>query len=86
MENAVVKRREFGEALGLPHSSQIKGTSLRELRARRGRSPWRALYQRIGEEHIIVAAVGPEARHDPRGFQRAIAAAQDRINALKHEP
>lgn len=37
MENAIVKLSEPGAQLGYPHSSHVKGTTLRELRPRRGR-------------------------------------------------
>lgn len=83
LENAITKLNEFGEALGYPHTSQVKGTALRELRPRRGRSPWRALYQRIGGDVFVIAAVGAEALHDPRGFRRAIMAAQQRLDSLE---
>lgn len=51
-----------------PHTSQVKGTrtGIRELRPRSGRSPWRALYRRVGGVMVILA-VGPEAEHDRRG-------------------
>jgi phage-related protein len=83
LENAIAKLNEFGEALGYPHTSQVKGTALRELRPRRGRSPWRALYQRFGGDVFIIAAVSPEALHDPRGFRRAIVVAQQRLDSLE---
>lgn len=83
LENAIEKLRELGDELGYPHSSHIQGTALRELRPRRGNSPWRALYQRRGDRLFIVAAVGPEALRDPRRFRRAISAAEDRIAALE---
>ena len=35
-----------GAGIGSAHSSQVKGSSLRELRPRQGRSPWRAFYRR----------------------------------------
>jgi hypothetical protein len=81
IDNALTKL----EALGYPHSSQVKGTQLRELRPRRGRSRWRALCQRRGTQFFVIAAIGPEALHDQRGFQRAIATAQARLDALEKE-
>ena len=83
ISNAVDKLRELGDALGYPHSSQVQGTSLRELRPRRGNSPWRAFYQRRGDQFFIVAAIGPEAIRDPRRFRRAVADAQDRLADLE---
>jgi hypothetical protein len=60
--------------LGFPHTSRVQGSraALRELRPRRGRSPWRALYRRAGDV-MVVLAVAPEAARDPRGFGRAVA-------------
>lgn len=45
------------------------------------RSAWRAFYQRIG--HVfVIAAVGPEARADPRGFERAVTSALTRLEEV----
>jgi hypothetical protein len=43
-----------------------------------GRSAWRALYRQVGEV-FLVAAVGPEAQADPRGFDRTARRALDRL-------
>lgn len=81
--NAVRKLEAIGPALGYPHSSDVREASgLRELRPRQGRSPWRALYGRAGE-CFVIAAIGPEAEHDPRGFRRACTAAQRRLAELE---
>ena len=83
MHNAVRKLESLGPALGYPHTSDVRGTpGLRELRPRAGRSPWRALYRQVGES-FVIAAVGPEAQHDPHGFTRACAAAQARLAELE---
>lgn len=34
-------------------------------------------------QDFIIAAMGPEALHDPRGFRRAIVAAQERLDSLE---
>jgi hypothetical protein len=80
MINADKKLREFGPHLGTPHTSAVRGVrgSLRELRPRGGRSPWRGLYRRVGQE-FVIAAVGPEAKADRRGFDRAVRQALDRL-------
>lgn len=39
---------------------------------------WRALYRQVGEV-FVVAAVGPEAQADPRGFDRAVQRALERL-------
>lgn len=71
MSNAPDKLAELGPELSYPHSSQLKGSTFRELRPRQGRSPWRALYQRVGNR-MVVAAIAPEAQSDEKGFERAI--------------
>jgi phage-related protein len=57
--NAAAKLEAFGDQLGSPHTSQVKGTraGIRELRPRSGRSPWRVLYRRVAD---ALLAVGPE--------------------------
>jgi hypothetical protein len=83
MRNAIGKLEQAGETLAYPHSSHVRGVvSLRELRPRAGRSPWRGFYRRIGDE-IVVGAFGPEAQADPAGFARAIRAAEERLTALE---
>ena len=73
---AVEKLEAHGDRLSFPHSSNVQGARAapRELRPRSGRSAWRAFYRRVGSV-MVVASVGPEATSDPRGFQRAVAAA-----------
>jgi hypothetical protein len=77
---AVEKLEQVGDRLGSPHSSAVKGAgaTLRELRPRGGRSPWRAFYRRIGDV-MVVGAIGPEAGVDRRGFNRAVDAAVVRL-------
>ena len=85
MARAFEKLRELGDQLGFPHTSNVEGAaSLRELRPRQGRSPWRALYRRIGDR-VVVGAVGPEALHDRRGFRRAVDAAEARLAGMERE-
>jgi phage-related protein len=80
--NAEEKLVALGDQLAFPHSSAVRGsTGLRELRPRRGRSPWRALYRRIGGS-FVIAAIAPEAQHDSRGFNAAVAAAEQRLNEI----
>ncbi len=71
--NAVAKLEAIGPTLDHPHTSAVQGAlSLRELRPRAGRSPtWRALYRQVGD-HLVIAAIGPEAQHDPRGFPAGV--------------
>jgi len=79
VERAADKLAIGGATLGHPHTSQVRGAdSLRELRPRAGRSPRRAFYRRIGAV-LVIAAVGPEAEVDPRGFRATIAAAERRL-------
>jgi|HubBroStandDraft_5_1064220.scaffolds.fasta_scaffold773631_2 hypothetical protein len=50
---------------------------------RRARA-WRALYRQVGEV-FVVAAVGPEAQSDPRGFERAVRRALQRLADLEED-
>jgi hypothetical protein len=81
---AVAKLEAFGDRLGAPHSSQVKGSrvGIRELRPRSGRSPWRVLYRRLGDAMVILA-VGPEAEHDRRRFGRAVRMAEERLKEIE---
>ncbi|MGH3694366.1 MAG: type II toxin-antitoxin system RelE/ParE family toxin [Pseudonocardiaceae bacterium] len=82
---AVEKLETFGPQLGYPHTSAVRGyAGLRELRPRAGRSPWRALYRRVGEV-FVVAAIGPEAQSDPRGFDQATRRAGARLEKLEED-
>jgi len=68
--HAVEKMVAFGPVLGFPHTSAVQGfPGLRELRPRGGRSPWRAMYQRVGEV-FVIAAIGPEAQLTIDGSRR----------------
>ncbi|MGH4010899.1 MAG: hypothetical protein ACRDTH_22530 [Pseudonocardiaceae bacterium] len=49
-----------------------------------GRSAWRALYRRVGEV-FVIAAIGPEAQAGKRGFGRAVAAAQARLDLIEED-
>jgi len=83
--NAVRKLESIGPNLGHPHTSAVKAAAgLWELRPRAGRSPWRALYRQAGAK-FVIAAIGPEAEHDPRGFRAACDAAQARLAELEEE-
>lgn len=83
--NAVEKLQALGEVLGYPHSSAVRGAvGLRELRPRSGRSPWRGFYRRIGDV-FVIGAVGPEAVHDRRGFDRAVRRAQERLREVEED-
>lgn len=80
MRNAWRKLQAAGDQLRFPHSSLVKGAgALRELRPRAGDSPWRSLYRRVGDT-MVVAAVAPEARRDPPGFDRAVRLALERLD------
>jgi hypothetical protein len=83
--NAVEKLTVFGPALPFPHCSAIQGAErLRELRPRAGRSAWRTFYRRLGDM-LVIAAVGPEAEADKRGFDRAVTAALARLAELEED-
>jgi len=83
--NADAKLGAYGPKLGYPHTSAVRDADrLRELRPRAGRSAWRALYRQIGEV-FVVAAVGPEAQSDPRGFERTVRQALRRLADLEED-
>jgi hypothetical protein len=82
--NAFEKLRASGARLPYPHCSQVRTSRLRELRPRAGRSPWRALYQQVGDR-IVVLAIVPEAMHDPKSFDRGVRIAEDRLLAVREQ-
>jgi hypothetical protein len=85
VDNAVDKLASLGPLLPFPHSSKVMGDpggSLRELRPRAGRSPWRCIYQRIGDV-FVIGAVAPEAQKDKAGFERAVSAAKNRLAEIE---
>jgi hypothetical protein len=81
--HAIEKLAAVGPALPFPHQSNVQGAErLRELRPRGGRSPWRALYGRV-KDAFVVAAIGPEALVNARGFRRAVAVATKRLDEIE---
>lgn len=84
--HAIEKLQALGPRLPYPHQSSVRGSKsgIRELRPRGGRSPWRPLYGRIGDVFVILA-VGPEAQHNRRGFDRAVSAAEGRLAKVLRE-
>ena len=61
----------------------MKGSraGIRELRPRAGRSPWRVLYRRVAGA-MVMLAVGPEAEHARREFDRAVRLAEERLKEI----
>jgi hypothetical protein len=57
----VDKLRYLGEHLHPPHMKPLQGMSLRELRPRRGDSPWRPLYRRFGISYVLLAIAHKDA-------------------------
>ena len=84
MTNVVMKLGALGPILPFPHQSAVRGSNLRELRPRGGRSAWRALYRRVGDA-FVIGAIGPEAQSDKRGFDRAVALAGRRLDQAAAE-
>jgi hypothetical protein len=85
VDNAVDKLASLGPTLPFPHSSKVMGDpggSLRELRPRAGRSPWRCIYERIGDV-FVIGAVAPEAQKDKAGFDSAVNAAKARLAEIE---
>jgi len=85
VDNAVAKLEAMGPALPYPHSSNVEGwNDLRELRPQAGKSPWRPLYRKVGDR-FVIAAVGPEAKKDKRGFDKTCERAIDRLTKLEED-
>ena len=84
MLSAMKKLEAGGATLGAPHTSQVKGSTVRELRPRRGRSPWRGLYRRVGDT-MVIAAIAPEAESKRQGFDRAVRHAEERLAKIVDE-
>jgi hypothetical protein len=84
MQAAFEKLEQYGDQLPFPHSSHVKDQDVRELRPRAGRSRWRAFYRRI-QDRMVIAAIGPEASADSRGFRRAASRAEERLAGLTIE-
>jgi hypothetical protein len=83
LARAAEKLAVQGPALRAPHGSAVMGGGkLRELRPRAGRSRWRALYRRVGDE-FVIAAIAPEAQVDRRGFDAACDTAVMRLGREK---
>ncbi len=40
------------------------------------------MYRRVAVNRFVIAAIGPEAKHDSRGFDRTIAAAEARLEEI----
>ena len=81
--NAAQKLEALGPDRGYPHSSAVcDADRIRELRPRAGRSPWRGFYRRLGNV-FVLAAIGPEAEADPRGFKRAVLAAEEQLEKVE---
>jgi hypothetical protein len=82
MVHVIEMLEENGERLGHPYTSDARiAANLRELRPRAGRSPWRAFYRRIGDV-MYVGAFGPEVRSNARAFERAVRAAEVRLDEV----
>lgn len=85
IDNAIDKLASLGALLPFPHSSKVMGDpggSLRELRPRAGRGPWRCIYQRIGNV-FVIGAIAPEAQRDKAGFERAVSVAKRRLAEIE---
>jgi len=79
IRNVMSKLMSAGPTLPYPHQSAVRGQpGLRELRPRAGRSQWRAFYERFGDG-FVIAAIGPEAESNQRGFDQAVSLAERRL-------
>jgi hypothetical protein len=83
LRTVMAKLEALGSRLPFPHQSAVRGATVRELRPRSGRSPWRAFYRRTGAEKFVVGSIGPEAIVNPKGFKRAVRLAEARLTRHK---
>jgi hypothetical protein len=69
-----------GDMLSYPHCSSARGRggTVWELRPRRGRSPVRALYRRIGNEFVIGAVA--RSHEDKRAYNAVLVKARSRLD------
>jgi hypothetical protein len=51
---------------------------------RAGNSPWRAFYRQFGQQ-FVIGAIGPEADNDPKGFKKAVRAAEERLDEVEED-
>lgn len=89
IDAVIAKLRVDGPALPYPHQSAVmekRGSGLRELRPRRGRSRWRPIYRRVEDRTFAVLSVGPEAGVDKTGYRRAVRVARERLDRLGQKP
>jgi hypothetical protein len=80
------KLQAIGPRLGTPHSSAVrgeKGSGLRELRPRAGRSRWRPIYRRVQPGIFVILAVAPEAQIDKHGFDEIVRRARQHLRDLE---
>jgi hypothetical protein len=85
LNHAIEKLNVMGPRLPYPHQSNVEGAeSLRELRPKGGRSPWRAFYRRIGAV-FVIGAIGREAQVNRQKFDRAVMVAQKRLDETAKE-
>src|SRR5262245_53523924 len=85
VDNVMIKLRELGPNLPHPPSGNVQtAVNLRELRPRQGRCAWRAFYREITPV-FVVAAIGPEAEQDSKGFYRAVRLAEQRLDELEDD-
>lgn len=85
IQHAVEKLEALGPQLPYPRSSDVRNAPrLRELRPRAGRSRWRPLYARVGQE-FVIAAIAPDGETDPRRFAKACAVAGERLAKVEED-
>jgi DNA-binding XRE family transcriptional regulator len=85
--HVIEKLQVDGPALRSPHQSAVlgeEGSGLRELRPRRGRSRWRPIYRRMDESLFAILSIGPEAKIDRAGYERAVRTAKRRLERLEN--
>ena len=69
LRTVMEKLEALGSRLPFPHQSAVRGASVRELRPRSGRSPWRAFYRRTGAWGLFRRVDRPRGHCQPEGLQ-----------------
>lgn len=80
--NADAKLGAFGAQLGYPHKCCAQRGQAPRAAAKGRTQPVPGLYRQVGKV-FVVGAIWPEAQSDPRGFDRAVRRALQRLAELE---
>ncbi len=69
LRTVMEKLEALGSRLPFPHQSAVRGASVRELRPRSGRSPWRGVLPAHGGGGLLGRLDRPRGLRQPEGLQ-----------------